>query len=202
MAEIHILFSRAAPITWYQRNIYDSSLWLARYAHCEFSHGDYIIHAGPMSGALLGASDNPDAPVVIHKGARMGNPRGVAVREPTYQRFAVRRKATIPTTPDHVKKYEAFLMDQLGKPFDTDALKFSTFLSSNFNSRNWRDDSKWYCHEMLVHGYEVARVLAWKLVNAKNRITGGDHLLIINPLIDVDAFRHQIPDIELSEGEV
>jgi hypothetical protein len=178
MAELVVEFSTAAPAAWIDRWIVDRSKMICRLAHSPFSHGDYVLD----DGNLLGASDNPGAPHVS------GNPRGVAIRPPDYQAFALRRRAVIKTTDDHKRRYESFLRTQLGKPFDGEAVSLTTFLSADFTDRDWRDSARWYCHELLVHGYEVAGILGWKLINVKNRVTAADHLLIINPMIDPDKF--------------
>lgn len=184
MAELVIEFSRAAPTEFFDRWILDRSKLICRLAHSPFSHGDYVLgpEYGHQAGFLLGASDSPHCPYAL------GDPRGVALRPPDYHQFALRHRARVPCTDIQKKHYEKFLFDQLGKPFDHDALRFRYFLSDRFDDRNWRADEAWYCHELLVRGYEVASVLPWKLIGIKNRITGGDHLLIINPLIDVDSF--------------
>jgi hypothetical protein len=182
VATITIQFSTASPVEWFDRWVLDRSKMICRLSHSPFSHGDLVLH----DGHLLGASDNPNAPIL--RSHPPGNPRGVAIRPANYQKFAIRRRAVIPVTLRQKRHYEEFCRAQLGKPFDHEALRFKTFLSAELGNRDWRNPDLWYCHEMLVRGYEVVGILPWKLINVKNRVTSGDHLLIINPLIDVEAF--------------
>jgi hypothetical protein len=182
MSYLTIEFSTAAPVAWFDRWILDRSKAICRLAHSPFSHGSYVMD----DGNLLAASDSPEAPFI------KGNPRGVAIRPPDYEPQAIRRRARISTFTERKQVYEEYLLSQLGKPFDHDAVKIRTFLSADFNDRNWRDDAKWYCHELLVRGYEVANIMWWKLINIKNRVTAADHLLIINPLINTDLFWEEV----------
>lgn len=75
-----------------------------------FSHVDIIL----PDGNLLGASGSPDAPVIE------GNPGGVAIRPPDYQKFGLRCTATI--TTDKAGAIIAAAKSQLGKAFDNSAL--------------------------------------------------------------------------------
>lgn len=85
-------------------------------------------------------------------------------------------------------------MAQVGKPFDSNAVSISTFLSADFTSRDWRNPNKWYCYELLARATEICGVLKRPILSVKNRVTGGDYLLIINHLIDVNAFWTADPD--------
>lgn len=188
MDAITILCSRAAPVEFFDRWIADRSMCIARLTHCEFSHGDYVM----QNGDLLGASFNPRAPIVLTNPP--GDPCGVARRPWNYQRFAVRRIARIPCTEHQKRKFEHFCLAQLGKPFDSEAIKFKTFLSANFESRKWRNPARWFCYELLARAMEVSGVLERPILSVKNRITGGDFLLIINHLIDVEEFWKSDPE--------
>jgi hypothetical protein len=173
-----IEFSRAAPVEWFDRWVIDRSLAIARLTHSPFSHVDLVLE----DGNLLGASYNPRAPIVY------GNPLGVAVRPPDYQVFAVRKRAVIETTPEKAAAFTQFCMDQVGKPFDREALKLSRFLGAKFDNRDWRDLGQWYCAECMARATEVSKLLDRAIVSLKSFITAADYLLIINQMIDPESF--------------
>jgi len=191
--KVVLQFSRAATPTlrerWRDRNPFDMSLWICRLTHSPFSHVDCVLE----DGNLLGASDNPYAPVIA------GNARGVAIRPPDYQRFAVRRNMTIHTTNKRATRFYDFCMAQLGKPFDKDALKPSVFLSSQFHNRDWRTSDSWFCAEMIGCATEQAPLLDWTIPGIKNRITPADLILLLAPLYDYDKAKERLPDIEAPE---
>lgn len=191
MSEIKIQFSTCAPPTWKERwrdkTFKDYSACICRITHSEYSHGDYIL----SDGNLLGASDNPYAPIIETNPP--GNPRGVAVRIFDYQRFTIRRTATIHCSDEVKQKFHNFLWRQLGKPFDSTALKPSTFLSHNFETRDWRNPTRWYCFELLCHAAESSGLIPWRIIGMKNRVTGNDFLYIISPLIDAEEFEMSAP---------
>src|SRR5207248_4127240 len=111
-----------------------------------------------------------DSPVLA------GNPRGVAIRPPHYQKFGIRRQARIRCIdPDAVI---ARAMLELGKPFDHTALKMSVFLSDRFDDRDWRDERWWFCAELWSRMGELNRLLPHAILAIKNRITPPDHLLL------------------------
>jgi hypothetical protein len=187
---IRIRFSRCAPPTWRERLRQMQSMQLPiDYAmviccltHSPFSHADLVLD----DGTLLGASDNPEAPII--KTTPSGNPRGVAIRPVDYQRFAIRQDAVIATTPEIKKAFTDFCVAQIGKPFDTSALKLRTFLSPLFADRDWRDDRKWFCIEMLGRASELSRLIPWRYPGIKNRMTAADFLIWIAAKIDFDGF--------------
>jgi hypothetical protein len=189
MATVTLQFSRCAPLTWrerwQQRAWVDYSLWICRLTHSPFSHVDLLLD----HGYLLGASDNPYAPVVE------GNPRGVAIRPPDYQRFSVRRNVVIETTERRANRFKDFCMGQVGKPFDTSALKPSVFLSSEFHNREWRTEDSWYCAELIGRASEVAPLLNYPIPGIKNRITPADLILLLAPLYDFDQARERLPSV-------
>lgn len=191
MSEIIIQFSTAAPVAFFDRWILDRSKLICRLSHSPFSHGDIVMH----DGALLGSSNSPQAPCI------RGNPGGVAIRPPEYEEFCIRRWARVPCSEGTKLAFYAYAADQLGKPFDRGALNFKTFLSADFRSRNWREDTAWYCHELIARACEVAGVFPWKLIGIKNRVTSADLLLMLNPLLDVDAFWRPVPSLSLSKWE-
>ena len=181
MSEIVVQCSRAAPVGWLAEHfqLFDTSHWIARLSHSPFSHGDLRLD----NGDLLGSSNSKNSPYIA------GNPAGVAIRPPDYQKFRLRVDARIEATAEQKAAFEQFCRDQLGKPFDSEALRFRTFLSGDFHDRDWREPSKWYCWEMIACATKHANLLRRPLVIVKNRVTSADWLLMVNHiLINVDDF--------------
>lgn len=195
-AEIRIQFSRCAPPTlaemWRDKSFIDYSLWICRLTHSPFSHVDLVLD----DGNLLGASNNPYAPVIA------GNASGVAIRPPHYQRFSIRRIATIPASDEIKKKFHDFCLAQLGKPFDSGALKVGEFLSPDFSDRDWRDDVAWYCAEMIGRATEVSCLIPWCYPGIKGRLTPADYLNWAASRIDFDSFMKPIAGLTLDRGEI
>lgn len=168
-----------------------ASEWICRLTHSPFSHVDFVC----ADGNLLGASDNPSAPVIE------GNPRGVAVRPPDYQKFHLRRRAEI-ITP-HAKAIYRFAFQQLGKPFDNGALKARYFLSKAFEDRDWRDNDLWWCAELAARACEVGGLFPYPLLVVKNRVTAADLLLLLNPFIhNLATFWDPVFGLTLGPGEM
>jgi hypothetical protein len=185
-ASIRLRFSRVASPTlrerWHQVRSWqlpiDYGLAICALTHSPFSHLDLVLE----DGSLLGASDNPEAPVI------RGNPRGVAIRPYDYQRFAIRQDAVINTTLETKVKFTDFCTAQIGRPFDTSALKLGIFLSTEFANRDWRDDKQWYCAELMGRAAEVSCLLGYFYPGIKNRMTAADLLIWLSAKIDFDEF--------------
>jgi len=198
MAELFIQFSRAAPLNWFDRWVLDRSKMICRITRAPFSHVDLELcdHPHYPHGALLGASNNPEAPVIT------GNARGVAVRPFDYQEFAIRRVARIPCSEEVKDAFINFCLDQLGKPFDSEALSMKLMFSTDWTDRDWRDDRRWFCAEMLTRAAEVSGLLTWQLACLKSRVSPSDLLLIINPLMPtIEDFWAPIPGVKLGRYE-
>lgn len=182
MAELRIRLSRCAPPNWRERwqykTIVDYSEWICRLTHSPFSHGDLVLD----DGNLLGSSDSAYAPVIS------GNPRGVAIRPPDYERFETRHDLVFETGVRIKKDFTDFCVAQIPKPFDSGALKPGVFLSSNFANRDWRSDDKWFCVEMLGRAAEVSKLIPWPYPGIKNRMTAADFLLWVSSVIDFEKF--------------
>lgn len=176
MKDISIQFSRSKEL---------ESTLIADLCHGPFSHVDVDFGAR----GLLGASNSPGVPVLE------GNEAGVAFRPHDYQDFAVRHIAIIRTTDVVADAFEGFLISQLGKGFDSSALKPMAFLSNAVKTRrDWRDNDLWFCSELLTCGSEKANMWGYELIVAKDRVTPGDYLLTINPLMtNIDTFWNKLP---------
>lgn len=108
-----------------------------------FSAG-HLSHVDALwGGNLLGArSDNPG-----------GYGYGVRARGPGYAKFSRRVLMTIPTTDDQNLKWQQFLNNQQGKPYDSEAIWAFAF------NRNWRETDSWICSELQARALEVAGIV-------------------------------------------
>lgn len=171
-----------------------SSKMICKFCHSHFSHVDIVM----PDGNLIGASNSPDAPFIE------GNPCGVAIRPPEYQKFGMRRMAVAAIHSDRPKEIEdnfyKVLLSQLGKPFDDSAL-YAFISSEGAEPRNWRQDDLWFCSEYAAWAFEIANFFPYELITAKNRITPADLLLLLNPFINVNTFWLPIEGLVLGPHE-
>jgi hypothetical protein len=70
----------------------------------------------------------------------------------------------IPATTGQKKFYEAFLLDQVNKPYDTEAIWAFLF------NRNWREPDSWICSELQSAAGEASGIFP-PLYLAANKIT-------------------------------
>ena len=170
-----------------------TSAVIRRMCHSPFSHVDFVLDDGNM----LGASDQGEKSPVIS-----GNPRGVAIRPPNYQRFGYRRHMVLRT--DKADAIIAVAMGQLGKPFDNAALH--DFLSDSFPGvREWRNTGQWFCSEMGIFSMEEGGFwenppLAWP----KSRVSPTDILMIClcdDRWINRDVFWEPVPGLQMDAHE-
>jgi hypothetical protein len=147
-------------------------------------------------GNLLGASDSPHAPFIE------GNPKGVAIRPPDYQPFAIRRTAHV-YVPERVEtKFYELMRAQLGEPFDNHAMH-AVFQPSAFTGRDWRDESAWFCSELKAWALEEAGAFQNPPLISKDRVTPPDLLLMIGHMVtNADTFWDPIPGLVRGNGEV
>lgn len=164
---------------------------IRRSCHSPFSHVDLQLE----DGNLLGASDFPTAPVI------RGNPSGVAIRPPNYQKYGYRRRMILAT--HRADDIRAIACTQVGKKFDNGALR--GFLADRFpGERDWRLDDCWFCAELIVWAMEVGQFWEQRLVWPKNRVSPTDILLLCltdSRWINRDTFWEPIPGLTLDEGE-
>lgn len=145
------------------------SSMIRRLCHSEFSHCDIVTPDG-----LLGVSG-------VDKS--IGDAGGVRVRRPGLWPY-LRTPKTARLKTDVADKVIALGKTQLGKPFDDGALW--EFLSDDPADRDWRDESKWFCSEFVAWCLETAGFFPYSLIAAKNRITPGDLLFLVNPVMQED----------------
>lgn len=225
MNQIILQFSTSAPASFRPF----SKGWKNRYSkvirvlgHTYFSHVDFVIPIELVADwvgrgeidvknlsfvygdyALLGASDNPQAPIIS------GNPRGVAIRTASYQSFGIRRRMVIKT--DRADAILAWAKTQIGKPFDSGALSAKVFLSDPFygdvESRDWRDPNKWFCMEYVICALENGAY--WgpgvNVMIKKNRVTPADGTMVflMDPnLQNRTTWLDPIPSIAMGPDEI
>jgi len=123
---------------------------IAWFSQGNLSHVDAVL----PGGALLGARSD-----------RVGGaPSGVQIRTPGYAKFALVVPFTVPATPDQEETFLKFLLSQVGKPYDHQAIwGFAV-------GRNWREEDSWICSELQAAALEHAGVCPC-LYLAANKIT-------------------------------
>lgn len=144
-------------------------MMIRRLCHSEFSHCDIVLPEG-----LLGVSG-------VDKS--IGDPGGVLIRKPGLWPY-LRPPKLARLKTDVADKVIAIGKSQLGKPFDDSALW--DFLSEDPGDRDWRNEDKWFCSEFVAWSMETAGFFPYSLIAAKNRITPGDLLFLVNPFLQED----------------
>ena len=170
---------------------------IRRLAHSQFSHVDIVLpDYHEFAGGMLGASDmGADTPCI------KGNPRGVAIRPPSYQRFGMRRDMILQT--DKADAVIAAAMSQLGKPFDSSGL-WEFIGDKPPDTRDWRNVIHWWCSELIIWSEEEGEFFPRKLMTPKNRVTPADLILLHDQdkrWINRDTFWQPISGLVLDPGE-
>lgn len=124
------------------------------------SHVDAVIPEG-----LLGARSDTLA----------GVPPGVQIRPPGYEAFDRTLVVTLPCTPGQEAAFHAFLMAQIGKPYDK--LAIAAFAVQ----RDWRMPDAWFCSELVAAALEACGWFPAPLANPANELTPRDLLLAVSP---------------------
>lgn len=117
-----------------------------------YSHVDIVL----PDGSLLGARED----------AIGGQPPGVRVRPPEYEKWEHRLLLTIGASQAEEDGFYGFARAQLGKPYDK--LAILAFLVD----RNWRDEDAWFCSELVAASLENATLIR-PLITPANKLTPG-----------------------------
>lgn len=126
-----------------------SSQVIAWFSAGVFSHVDAVL----ADGRLLGArSDKADGIA------------GVAIRKPFYEHWKRRVVMSLVVAPAIEAAFNAFLTDQLGKPYDRTAIW--GFVAG----RDWRESDSWFCSELMTAALEVVGVFPL-LYTPRNKVT-------------------------------
>lgn len=116
---------------------------IRRWTLGDISHVDIVM----PDGRLLGARAD-----------------GVSLRLPGYAPFRNVVIAEIPASAEQESAFYAFVLAQLGKPYDNLALIAFVF------NRDWQREDRWTCSELPARGLEVAGVLP-ELYVPSSRVT-------------------------------
>lgn len=156
-----------------------ASNMIRRLCHSPFSHVDIVLpHVG-----LLGASGPDKTAKAIVNGVVGPDPGGVQIRPfDPWPYLNPPLRASLKT--DKADKIIELAKSQIGKPFDDSALY--GFLSSEAGERDWREQDKWFCSELVTWACEAGGMFPYPLVALKNRVSPADSLLLFNPFMTPD----------------
>jgi hypothetical protein len=140
-----------------------SSKAIAWFGGGKFSHVDIVLPGGfgYVEGFLLGARSDKIR----------GISPGVQVRPAFYENWARRLVIEVPCSSDAFVSFHKYALDQRMKPYDKIAILGFLF------GRDWRDDSAWFCDEMvLCCGIQASIIPELKVIPA-NQIPPGGSLI-------------------------
>ena len=156
MPSIDLQFSRGSDLSSAAIEFYDHGAW---------SHVDAILPDGSLLGARIDIIG--------------GLAAGVQIRPPNYTKFEATQKVSIPCTDEIHKAHIGFLLDQVGKPYD------STAIVAFVLDRNWREDDSWFCSELQAASGEKSGWIPHPLVTKTNKLTPNALLLVSSVLTDI-----------------
>jgi hypothetical protein len=134
------------------------------FGHGRFAHVDTVM----PDGMLLGARNDVMA----------GYPAGVQIRGPGYQIGYTLKKVTIPCTQAQQDAYYGFVLDQVGKPYDSAAI--AAFAAGT----DWSTKGAWFCSELCTAGLQACGWLK-QLSEPPTKIDPDSLLLIVSAFVDV-----------------
>lgn len=133
--------------------------------HGPFAHVDSVL----PDGTLLGARSD------IWKGV----PAGVQIRPADYMPFKNPVQAVLDAPQPVADAYYAFLMDQIGKPYDMTGIVGFAF------GRDWRNPAAWFCSELAAAGLEECGYFEHKLIQPASKIAPDDLALLCSAFCDM-----------------
>jgi hypothetical protein len=125
------------------------------------SHVDIVMDDGTLIGARSDAVG--------------GKPPGVQARPPNYEVWTRTEIIRLACTPAVDAAFHAFIVAQLGKPYDELAIVAFPI------ERDWRRPDTWICSELGAAGLENSLWFPQPLAGAVNEVTPRDLLLIVSP---------------------
>ena len=132
---------------------------IALFTEGSVGHVDAVL----PGGSLLGAQN---------EAGLGGQPSGVQVRPMGYGGMHNIRRITLSVSPATDDAFLAFLMKQLGKPYDMTAIEAFVV------ERDWREPDSWICSELQAAALEAASVFANPLAAPANKITPQELFLL------------------------
>jgi hypothetical protein len=143
------------------------SLAIEWFSHSKWSHVDSVM----PGGSLLGARSD----------RIMGIPPGVQIRPAEYVRAEKDRvkRVHIPCTDQQMNDYYAFVVSQVGKPYD------KTAIIAFMVNRDWTAKDSWFCSELCGAAAVHAKLFSYRLAVKHNKIDPGDLLFVLSAITDV-----------------
>lgn len=102
---------------------------------------------------------------------------GVKARAPDYDASQFSRELflDVKASSEQEEIFYAFLVSQIGKPYDTWAI-----ISYFYPSRDWQEFDAWYCSELLGAALAECGILPKEMAVKFSRVTPRDLLLLIS----------------------
>lgn len=126
------------------------SAMIRRHTWCDYSHVEFVLDDGTTLGARFNG--------------------GVAIRPADYAKFTKMIEFVVPVTVEQKFQILSFAQAQIGKEYDCEAIAGLVF------HRDWRNDDKWFCSELVAAAFEQAAPLL-NVRESVNRIAPRDLLL-------------------------
>jgi uncharacterized protein YycO len=100
---------------------------------------------------------------------------GVQARDISYDASSLKREqyVEVPASDNQTKAFEQFMMAQVGKPYDVEAI------AALVMERNWREPDRWFCSELVAAALEQSTLLP-KLPDAINLIMPRDVMMMVS----------------------
>lgn len=136
-----------------------SSALIEWFGHGWCSHVDSVLEDGRLLGARMDG--------------------GVEIRDANYETFRRLLRVVLPAPAEIVRTYYDFIKAQLGKPYDQEAIL------GYIAGRDWRDDRKWFCSELVTAGLEASGYFPFPLSTPSNKMTPEDLLLACSTRVEI-----------------
>jgi hypothetical protein len=139
------------------------------------THVEAVMPDGTLLGAHLdgGVQARPDGYDKTEMTRELFVELSIILDASQTRLFALQHQA-----PAYENIFYNFLRDQLGKPYDTEAV-----LGLGVG-RDWRNADSWFCSELIAAALEVCGYLP-KLSAADNHVSPRDLLLVLSGLVSI-----------------
>lgn len=144
----------------------------SQYSHVEFVLDEEWQEAMHQSATvLLKALLDSQTLSNLTIGARHKD--GVQIRPSDYEPYPLDDRFLVEVTPEQKQTLMKFVLDQVGKPYDT------TAILGILAHRDWRRQDSWFCSELVAAAFEAADAPLLYVTPHVNRITPRDTSLSI-----------------------